>query len=105
MDVNACNDRLKAVLDRIKEVKDERVCCEKNGKEVLIFLEDSSDRNKILNHVREGLQKLEGYFVCASEKIKNCLLQACARESFLSRANYTVFILSEKGFEKVEFLA
>ena len=98
-------NRLERMGYKVKEVKDERVCCEKNGKEVLIFLEDSSERNKILNHVRESLQNLEGYFVCASEKIKNCLLQACARESFLSRANFTVFILGEKGFERVEFLA
>jgi len=43
-------NRLERMGYKIKEVKDERVCCEKNGKEILIFLEETSNRNKILNH-------------------------------------------------------
>ncbi len=88
------------------EEKDGKLILRKEGREIEVFVEDELNKVKISNDVKNVLNKFEGYFICASEKIKNCVLEEVARQTFLARSNFLLFLLSpQKGdFEKIEFL-
>ncbi len=92
---------------RIVKMGREKIICENGGREISIFLETSLSKSKISNDVKEALTRLEGYFICSSEKIKNFVLQEAGKQSFYSRSNFVLFIsqLDSSEFEKIELLA
>ncbi|HLC39375.1 MAG TPA: DUF87 domain-containing protein [archaeon] len=109
-------DRLTKMNYDLVERQDEngRVVVSKDEREQTIIFATTSSSGKLYNAIKEGISQTgnELYFVCASDRIKNALMQQAAKYSFQNPGtNFTIFASTlekmekgdKAGFEKVEF--
>jgi len=78
---------------------------EEDGKKMNIIIQNGFDRERIFKIISSNAR----HFICASEGIKNLILQECARHCYKTGKPLTLFVstvkeFEERGnFEKIEF--
>ncbi len=93
----------------VLEKKENKLLCEKEGRRVVVIVENSNNRNKIFQDVKSVGK--EAYFICLSKDIKYSVIQQVAKYSYIRCSiNFTVFLatleeLESRDFKKVEFVA
>jgi DNA helicase HerA-like ATPase/DNA-binding MarR family transcriptional regulator len=94
---------------RILSITEEKMRIERDGNEFEVNLVTQALPGKIYEKIKNSKKEL--YFVCSSEKIKNCVIQQAAKYSFEHKGiDLTLYVASieelknGKNWKKVEFI-